>query len=200
MTYWVWIGGLLALLVIGWAIDQILYRRRVKREIARVQLEHQQAALKYQQWRASATPAEVFTHDIEVRKRQEMDHLKETNPREWERRLQSQKADDAAQARRRSSSERTKWRTALLGLPITPAVAESSLRSWPIVHEITTHKDLESIVDFLIDQAARPEYPFLLEGDCLASNRDTSISRSRQRYYRVGESVWQCHVESESHD
>jgi hypothetical protein len=201
MNQWAWIGGFLALPVIGWVIDQARYRRRVNRAIARGQLEDQEATLEYQRWRAAAKPEELMRHDLEIQKKQEMNRLKETNPREWERRVQIQAAREKSEARRRNQAERTRWRNALLELPSTSTVAETSTRSWQRVHEITTCRDLESIVDFLIDDAAlNPASPFVVETDCLASKRDTQVSTDRQRYYRVGEGVWQYHVERESHD
>jgi hypothetical protein len=201
MSYWVWIGvalSLLALSVIGMFaysyISSILDDRRSKRLKTRADLE-------YQQWRASATPEELSKHDEEARKNRKMSLLKETNPREWERKVQIQAAIQKAEDRRRDVSERAKWRGALLGLPITSAVADCSHRSWPRVHEVTTRNDLESLIDFLIDDSGRcPGSPFLFDKDCLASNRDTAISTDRQKFYRVGENVWQYHVESESHD
>ena len=201
MGHWAWIGAalsLLALLVIGWLGYLEISSRLLDRRLKRLQAEEE---LRHQKWRASATPRELREHDDQVRKNREMDLLKATNPREWERRLQSEAARKKSEARRGDASERAKWRKALLGLPLTPAVAHTSHRSWPRVHEITTRNDIESIIDFLIEDAAlNRASPFVAEHDCLAANRDTDISTDGQRYYRVGEAVWQYHVERESHD
>lgn len=200
MSYWAWIGAalsLLALVMIGWFGYLYISSSLLDRRLKRLQAEQE---FKYQQWRASATPDELRQHDDKVRKNREMERLKATNPREWERRLQIQAAREKSEARRGNTSERARWRNALLGLRLTPAVADTSYRSWPRVHEVTTRNDIESIVDFLIDDAALNRSPFLVQEDCLATNRDTVISTDRQRYYRVGAAVWQYRVESESHD
>jgi hypothetical protein len=76
-----------------------------------------------------------------------------------------------------------KWIGAILLLLAVGILASSSIRN-----------DLERLIDFLIGDSARfPGSPFLLDEDSLASHRDTAVSTERQRFYRVGENLWQYH-------
>jgi hypothetical protein len=199
MSPWGWIGvviGVLALLAAAFVAHELIADALLKRRLRRLTAQQKGQD---QQWRAQATADELRSRDEAVRAGQRLDRLREANPREYEAARQRQAWEQKTEALRRDPREREKWRDALLGLPVTRKVGESSYREWPVVREVKTRDNLDGLVDFLIDDAeANAQAPFRLDNECLQAVRDTATATHRQRIYRIGNGVWQYHVEDEA--